>query len=79
VHVVKACGGCRSENPLILLMGTRWRCDQLYALSLYPLGKIPPYPLNGGLGGPQSQTRPGRGENVLMVLSFVPGPIQLVA
>lgn len=80
VHVVKACGGCRSVNPLIFLMATRWRwVISAMPSPLYPLGKIPQYPLNGRLGGPQSQTRPGRGENVLMVLSLIPWPIQPLA
>jgi len=80
VHVVKACGVCRTVNPLILLVGTSLRWVVSFMPSpLYPLGKIHPYPLNGRLSGPQSQTRPGRGENVLMVLSFVPWPTQPVA
>ena len=44
-------------------MGTRWRWVVSFMPSpLYPLGKIPQYPLNGRLGGPQSQTRRGTGE-----------------
>jgi hypothetical protein len=40
----------------ILNFGTRWRCMVSFLpWSLYPWGKSPQYPLDRGLGGPQSQ------------------------
>jgi hypothetical protein len=53
VHAMKAYGWSRGIAPLILNLGTRWRCVVNFTpRSLYP-GKEPRYPLNKRQGGPQ--------------------------
>jgi hypothetical protein len=57
---MKAYWGSGCIAPLILELGTRWRWVVSFTpRPLYPQGKSPWYPLDRGLGGPQSSS--GRG------------------
>jgi hypothetical protein len=57
---MKAAWGSGGIAPLILDLGTRWRWVVSFTPRLlYPQGKIPSYPLDRKLGGPQSRAGSG--------------------
>jgi hypothetical protein len=56
-------------SSTILDLGTRWRWVVSFTPATLPLGKEPPYPLDGRLGGPQSWY----GRCGVQKISFPPG------
>jgi hypothetical protein len=56
VHFMKAYTVSRGTAPLILNLGTKWRCVVNIKFRRVIPGKEPRYPLKRGLGGPQSRS-----------------------
>jgi hypothetical protein len=54
VHSMKVYTGSIGTAPLILNLGTKWRCVVNIKFRRVIPGKEPRYPLKRGLGGPQS-------------------------
>jgi hypothetical protein len=78
---MKAYWGSGSIDPYILDLGSTWRWVVSFTpRPLYPQGKIPWYPLNRRLGGPQSRSGHGDEEkNSQPMLGLEPPIIQTAA
>jgi hypothetical protein len=78
---MKVYWGNESIAPRILDLGTRWRWVVSFTPRLlYPRGKIPGYPLDRRLGGPQCRSgRGGEEKNSQPLPGLEPPIIQPVA
>ena len=74
---MKAYTGSRGTAPLILNLGTKWRCVVNIKFRRVIPGKEPRYPMKRGLGGPQSWSgRFGEEENLSPLPELEPQIVQ---